>query len=101
MVILDPDRDGCRVYSNMMVSYIKGHPAEVCRIILPRVCCGIDHFGRPNQVITIGITSNGVCDYYLDIFRSMDLQYFVEIPNKHIECVLPVLCSNDCQGNTR
>lgn len=101
MVILDPEREGCRIYSNMMVSYIKGRPAEVCQVILPRVCCGWDDFGRPKQVITICVTKGGICTHYLDIFRNMGLQHLVEIQSKHIECVLPIHCSSDCQGNLR
>lgn len=99
MVILDPDINGCAIYNDLMASYIKGRPHAVCHEIRPRVCCGADQFGRPNQVITIGLVMGAVGNSYRDIFREMELQYVVEIPSKHHSCVLPVICNDGCCGS--
>ena len=96
MVILDPDASGCAIYNDMMASYIKGQPEAVCYEILKRVCCGMDNFGRPHQVITVGLVMGTMGCRYRDIFNEMELQYVVEIPKKHLECVLPVIYNSEC-----
>lgn len=99
MVILDPDASGCAIYNDMMASYIKGQPEEVCHEILRRICCGMDKFGRPHQVITVGLVMGAMGYRYNDIFEEMELRYVVKIPSKHYECVLPVICNSECYRN--
>lgn len=95
MVFLDPERDGCTIYNDMMVSYLEGRPDEVCYDLINRVCCGVDNYCRPRQIITVGVTRGGIGEHYIDVLRGMGLQHVVEIPSKHIEIVLPIIDRGD------
>lgn len=94
MIILDPDRDGCHVWSinssfkEDFVSYIKGTPKEVITKILPSITTyvgGRNQYG--NRCSTLVLTDMVYIDHspivyeYTDIFDDLGF-YLNVIPTK-------------------
>ena len=89
MVIIEPDGYGCTIYNDLQRSYIRGNVEEVCHQLLTRTCTTVQ--GTPKQIISIGIVTGGVATAHKDYLMNLGISNIVEIPNKHIDFVLPVI----------
>lgn len=91
-IILDPNLNGCTVWTSKNVSTIKGYASEVCheiynRIMVPKQTpSGYEWI----QVKTIGIDANMCGRAYLDLFENMNIEYTVIKPLV-IDMALPKL----------
>ena len=94
MIILDPDRDGCHVWSinssfkEDFVSHIKGTPNEVINKLLPSITTYIDSRNQWGNRCRVLVLTDTVCiDWsplsyeYKDIFDELGL-YLRIIPAK-------------------
>ena len=94
MIILDPDRNGCHIWSinsslkEDFVSYIKGTPKEVINKLLPSITTYIDSRNQYGNQCRIMVLTDMVCidlsplSYeYKHIFDDLEL-YLKVIPAK-------------------
>lgn len=89
MLIIDPEKDFARIYTENYAGIIKGNPKEVCEEIISRLLC-YDYYGVKTQIAIPSIVRNGVGDLYIDVLKGKDVKV-KEISPKYISVFLPKL----------
>ena len=89
MLIIDPEVNCARIYTEEYTTNINGKPNEVCRDIASRLFA-YDREGVMVQIYEPIIVKGGVGDHYIDLLNSMGVTVKTIIP-KHIGVILPKL----------
>lgn len=94
MLIIDPEKDCARIYTEDYVTTIKGNPQEVCDAIEQRVMAynpyTLDYKNDYVQVITPSVVTGGVGDYYIVLLEDKGI-HVKKICPKAIGVFLPKL----------
>lgn len=89
MLIIDPEVDCARIYTEEYATNIYGKPNEVCRDIASRLFA-YDRDGVMVQIYEPTIVKGGVGDHYINLLNSMGVTVKTITP-KHIGVFLPKL----------
>ena len=89
MLIIDPELDCARIYTEEYTANIYGKPNEVCKDIASRLFA-YDRDDVMVQIYEPTIVKGGVGDHYIDLLNSMGVTVKAILP-KHIGVFLPKL----------
>lgn len=92
MLIIDPEMNCARIYTEDSTAIIKGTPKDVCQDLADRLYAR-DYYGNIKQIAIPSIVEGGVGDSYIDILNAMGVITKSILP-KHINNFLPKLMSN-------
>jgi hypothetical protein len=88
MIIVDVDREGCRIWHNGLGAYIRGSIAECCEELIHRTCFHQD--GHLQQIHQIGMDKTGVSMAVVDYLENKGIEV-LPIKFEHINNFLPRL----------
>lgn len=89
MLIVDPELNCARIYTEDYASAIKGEPYEVCKELASRLFT-YGKYGMKFQIYEPTIVKSSVGDYYIGLLNSMGVTVKTISP-KHIGTFLPKL----------
>jgi hypothetical protein len=88
MIIVDVDREGCRIWHNGMGAYVRGSIAECCEELIHRICIWQD--GHLRQIYQIGMDKSGISTAVADYLENKGIEV-LPIKFEHINNFLPRL----------